>query len=155
MAFTRKLKTENKWFRVNQLVRKDVSLMDAINQDNGCVSIIHEMEESIRNLYAEALNTSANDAQFTIDRVVPMPKRMWFGYLAYDVFTKVTKRSRSGNVYPAYVGTYGAAFKNQAQRLRERIDTIIELRRLTNDLGEADQRPNPGGNPRLQPFPTP
>lgn len=153
MAFTRKLKTQNKWFRVNELARNDASLATAINGDGGCNAIKAEMETLVKAIYAEALNTSADDAEFTIDRIVPMPWRMWAGILSYDTFTPaqrtVKKGSNAGARYTAYIANHEAQFRDMASRLRDRIDTIIEIRRMTNDLGEADQSPNPGGNPKL------
>lgn len=148
MAFTRKLKTPSKWFAVNQLYRGDDALKAAIDGDGGITGIFGEMKVTLTSLYADALGTSAGDAGIA-DLKFPVPKRVWFGTLVYDVFDPVQKTVKKGvnkgRKYTAYVGRYGPVFAEQAARLRDRVTTIIEIDRQNNDLENLPDSPNPGG----------
>lgn len=137
MGFRAGLKNAGKWFRVNDLVRRNAALKNAINTDAEVQAALDTMDGVLAAEMAAAGIPNTEFAESIAAQGFPIPLRIWQGRLVYSArepgLTGQTQNQR--------------VFLNNAQLLRERVDQIIRAFSMLSDAYEkpGDTHNNPGG----------
>lgn len=137
MGFRAGLKNAGKWFRVDELIRNNSGLKDAINTDEQ-VQILLDQMDGILNAEREAAGIPPEAfAEDIAAQAFPLPLRLWQGRLVYshraEGETGLTANQKE--------------FRGIANLLRARVDEIIRAFSMLSDAYEkpSSEFPNPGG----------
>lgn len=139
MGFGPKTKTVSKLASVNALYRNDAKFGLELNADSVLKAQNQAMVVILGVLKAKYVGAGANAIQ--APPPFPVPKARWFGELGMDTTTKgVTKNGK-----PKYTYDHASAMAENANTFRGRVDDLTRYTSMEDDLLNAADNPNPGG----------